>query len=85
MKTTWREAIESERIERKDGPIIACTLTDEQLDKPFDCGYGGTCGQDFTAWSEQRVYFPGCYDGAEWCSSAPRHPCDEAMSHVGGG
>ena len=38
----------------------------------------------FTAWTETRVFFPIVYDGSEWCGSAPRHPCNEAMEHQGG-
>ncbi len=81
---TWRKMIEEEREARGDGPILECTLTDKQLDLEFDCGYGGTEGPAFTAWSEKRVYFPCCYDGSEWCGSAPRNPCDEATEHQGG-
>lgn len=55
------------------------------LDYNFDDGFGGTEGMPFTAWTEQRVYFPACYDGAEWIESVPRSPCDEATKHIGGG
>ena len=82
---TWRKMIQAEQAARNDGPLIACTLTDEQLDREFNDGYGGTEGAPFTAWTEGRVYFPACYDGAEWVWSAPRNPCDEATDHVGGG
>lgn len=67
------------------GPVIACTLSPAAMSWPFDSGFGGTCGEPFTAWTRDRVYFPVCYDGAEWVGSAPRHPCDEATEHVGGG
>lgn len=82
---SWRELIERERLDHGDGPLIACTLSEEGLDRKFDRGYGAEEGEDFTAWSERRVYFPVCYDGAEWVGSAPRHPCDEATGHQGGG
>ncbi len=82
---TWREMIEGERSDQKDGPLIACTLSDEELDREFDSGYGIEEGKPFTAWSERRVYFPVCYDGAESVGSAPRNPCDEATRHQGGG
>lgn len=54
-------------------------------ERRFDNGYGGTDGDWFTVWTEARVYFPGCYDGAEFVGSAPRHPCAEATQHIGGG
>lgn len=82
---SWRELIDEARAQHNDGPIIACTLTDDELDRRFDSGYGGTQGAPFTAWSEHRVYFPTCYDGAEWVSSAPRSPNGEVTDHVGGG
>ncbi len=50
----------------------------------IDTGHGGEQGQPFTVWTERRVYFPLCYDGAEWVGSAPRDPCDEALRHQGG-
>ena len=78
---TWRELI----LEAAgDDVIIASTLTDEEMDKCFDSGYGGSEGSPFTAWSETRVYFPVVYDGAEWVGSAPRNPCNEKTYHVGG-
>lgn len=82
MMATWRGLIAEAA---KGDAIIACTLTPEELDVKFDNGWGGTEGEPFTAWSETRVYFPVCYDGAEWVESAPRNPCDEKTEHVGGG
>ena len=82
--STWRKKIENERSKREDGPIIACTLSDDELDFKFDSSWGTPKGKPFTAWSECRVYFPVTYDGAEWVGSAPRDPCDEATDHVGG-
>lgn len=83
---TWREEIGEARKNAGDaGEIIACTLSSEEMDERFDSGYGVEEGRPFTAWTATRVYFPVCYDGAEWVSSAPRDPCSEAMTHVGGG
>lgn len=81
MKTTWRKLIKEALF---DDELIACTLSEDELDKKFSDGYGGSEGKPFTAWSETRVYFPVVYDGSEWVCSAPRNPCDEATSHVGG-
>ena len=82
----WREMIRSEinGIEGEDVKLVACTLSDEDFDRNFDDGYGGPEGSAFTAWTENRVYFPVCYDGAEFVGSAPRNPCDEATDHQGG-
>ena len=72
----------------EDGEVFAdlvCTLDDEQLALMFDCDYGGTRGDSFTAWGKNWVYFPLCYDGSEWVGRAPRNPCDIVMDHQGGG
>jgi hypothetical protein len=31
------------------------------------------------------VYFPACYDGAEWVGSVSRNPDGKATRHQGGG
>ena len=82
--TTWRTEIDAV-LAGIDEPIRACTLTEEELDVEFDYGYGVPEGQPFTAWTENWVLFPVCYDGAEWCDKARRDPCDVANRHVGGG
>jgi len=85
-RTTWRQLI-TEALQ-EDGSswddVVAHTFQADQLDRGFDSGYGGEEGCPFTLWTSRRVYFPCCYDGAEWVSSAPRDPCEEAMRHVGG-
>ena len=84
--TSWRIEVALLMVELEDkGPLIACTLTDDEFDRRFDAGYGGTRGDPFTAWTETRVYFPVQYDGSEWVGSVPRNPCDEKSSHMGGG
>lgn len=85
MSTSWREEITDAMKHAQDpGPIIACTIDDAELDRRFDPGWGGTEGVSFTAWTAGRVYFPGTYDGSEWCTSVPRNPCAESTRHVGG-
>jgi hypothetical protein len=64
--------------------VIAHTLTEDELHRQFDAGYGGSEGRPFTLWTTNRVYFPGVYDGAEWVASVPRNPNGEATRHVGG-
>lgn len=82
--TTWRRLLGAEVLEHPGETIIACTLDDAALDKEFDSSFGWSQGEPFTAWSQNRVYFPLVYDGAEWVGSAPRNPCDEATPHLGG-
>jgi len=86
-KETWRQMIADEMKEHGESweNTVDSTLTDEQLDKEFDSGYGGTEGDAFTVWTEKRVYFPICYDGAEWCGSVARHPDGKPTEHQGGG
>lgn len=85
--TTWRAQITHEFYANRDSweDVVHCTLSDSELDTEFNDGWGVTNGQPFTLWTENYVYFPICYDGAEWVGSAPRHPCDEALHHQGGG
>ena len=87
MSTTWRKEIElaMHKVEDSFENMEHSTLTCEELDKPFDDCFGGTHGEPFTLWTKDFVYFPLCYEGAEWAGSAPRWPCDIAMRHQGGG
>jgi hypothetical protein len=64
---------------------MVTTLSNEELNREFINGFGSTDGTPFTAWGENYVYFPICYDGAEWVGSAPRNPSDEVTEHLGGG
>ena len=82
MNNNWRKMIKD--VLPVGETIIACTISDEELDREFDTGYGGSEGDPFTAWSENWVFFPICYDGAEWVGRAPRNPCDISMIHQGG-
>lgn len=81
--TTWKILIDEE-LEKIGEKLISCTLTEEELNTYFDPDYGGTEGKPFTAWTENWVLFPICYDGAEWVGKAPRNPCDIKMEHQGG-
>ncbi len=82
-RITWRSALKVATDQTKD-PFTDCTLSDEELDKEFDSGYGGSEGKDFTAWGETYVYFPVVYDGAEWVGWSLRNPCDTSTKHQGG-
>ena len=65
--------------------VVSCTLTEEELCKSFDEGFGCREGKRFTLWTETRVYFPVTYDGAEWVKSVSRNPDGNPTQHVGGG
>lgn len=84
--TTWEQELEEERRNVGDtSPIVALAPDDPEVwRRSFYDGYGGTEGEPVLAWSETRVYFPVCYDGAESMGSAPRYPRPEGQDHVGG-
>ena len=83
---SWEQMLKKKFEEnREDFSKMVTTLSAKELSRKFDDGYGGTEGSAFTAWGERYVYFPVCYDGAEWVGSAPRNPCDEETEHQGGG
>lgn len=84
--TTWRkELIRACKENKESFDDLTHTLTDKELDKKFDEGYGIEEGCSFTAWSNQWVYFPACYDGSEWVACVPRNPSEYKTSHIGGG
>lgn len=75
-RTTWREEILEaleEAGERWDD-VVHCTLSDEELDKPFTRSHGGSIGINFGLWTHEHVYFACLYDGDTWASYVPRHP-----------
>lgn len=84
--TTWRKSIldAMEANGESWGQVESCTLTDAELDVEFDSDYGGSNGKPFTLWTDNRVYFPVVYDGAEWVGSVPRNPDGTATEHQGG-
>jgi len=83
---SWREMIVEEMDKRGDAwiDVVALAPADLNLDRVFDSGFGSMRGEPFTLWTRKRVYFPVTYDGAEWCGSVPRDPCDEVVDHLGG-
>lgn len=84
MNTTWRELIGAELQGHPGEDVIEVAPSESVLDVEFSNSYGSPEGSTFTAWTQNRVLFPVCYDGAEWVGSAPRNPCDEETMHVGG-
>jgi hypothetical protein len=85
MRTSWYELLKiAMKEDKEDFRKKKCTITNKELKKSFDSGYGLSEGQPFTAWGEKWVYFPIVYDGAEWVGHAPRNPCEISMEHQGG-
>ena len=84
---TWRKLILEEMKVHNEtmDDIIFSTLTKQQMNIEFNSGYGGTNGIGFTIWTKNRVYFPCCYDGAEWAESVSRNPDGKPTEHIGGG
>ena len=84
---SWKSLIEYEMKRHKDSFefVVYSSLSESELQRNFDNGYGIAEGIPFLLWTSTRVYFPVQYDGSEWVDSVPRHPCKEVMYHVGGG
>jgi hypothetical protein len=73
--TTWRKELEEVFKQTGDSfEFLIITITDEELDREFDDGYGSAEGTPFTAWSDNYVYFSREYDGADFIDRVERHP-----------
>jgi hypothetical protein len=75
------ECMESNK-DSMDNIIHKVPDNEDTYTREFDDGYGILCGLPFTIWTNDYVYFPVRYDGAEWVSCVPRNPCDEATDHI---
>lgn len=64
------------------GDVQCCTISEGELWRMFDRGFGGTEGEPFRAWTARRVYFAHEYDGAEGVESVSRHPEFVEVAHV---
>jgi hypothetical protein len=86
-KTTWEIELKDALREHNESwdDIESSTLSMEELTLSFDPGYGVTEGCPFTVWTKNTVYFPLCYEGAEWVGSISRHPNGKPTEHQGGG
>lgn len=83
--STWQSMLQDAMADRgEEGAAFECTLTYAELQEEFDNGFGAVEGKPFTAWTEKTVYFPICYDGAEWVGSVSRHPDGVPTAHQGG-
>lgn len=85
--TTWRKELTAALKDNGEtlADLVSTTLTEADMDEEFNDGYGGINGVAFTAWTAKTVYFPICYDGAEWVGSVSRHPDGNPTNHQGGG
>ena len=85
--SNWKKLLIETMQERGESldDIESNTMTDEEMNKNFDSGFGGINGIAFTVWTARAVYFPICYDGAEWVGSVSRNPDGKPTYHQGGG
>ena len=85
--SNWKEMLIDEMKKRGEtlADIEANTMTEVEMTKEFDSGFGGIEGIPFTVWSKNTIYFPICYDGAEWVGSVSRNPDGKPTDHHGGG
>lgn len=83
---TWKALLQEAMKDRDEtlADLESITLTDAELAKEFDDGYGASEGEPFTAWTAKTVYFPVVYDGAEWVGGVSRHPDGKPTYHMGG-
>lgn len=82
---SWKELISEEMKKHGESwsDMVAITLTAEEAGEGFDINASGPHGKPFTAWTENRVYFPLCHDGYEACGSVARNPGGGATKHQG--
>lgn len=67
LGTDWSAEIRKAMSEANDdGPIVFCSISEEQLQNAFHPGFS------FIARTEERVYFPVYGDGLERVDSVPR-------------
>jgi len=89
VKNSWAAMLRGAMVVHGDEleDLVDCVpaIDSPDMQGEFNTGYGSTEGCAFTAWTDERVYFPVQYDGAEWVESVPRHPDGTATGHVGGG
>jgi hypothetical protein len=85
-RLSWTHAIEDVMAGHGESwaEVVACTLSERELDDEFDPSYGHVRGRPFGVWTVARVYFPVSYDGAEYVASVPRDPSGP-IRHIGGG
>ena len=85
ISMTWHRALsfQFESNGESWGDVEWKTISDEELMREFDGGYGSLEGEPFILWTKKRVYFSCQYDGSEYVQSVPRNPDpSEEPSHI---
>ena len=84
---TWKNKLDEVLKENGEAwvDVEANTMTDADMSRNFDDGFGRMEGCPFTVWTKNSVYFPICYDGAEWVGRVARNPDGKPTEHQGGG
>ena len=82
----WKTMLDKALVENGESweDVEANTMTEQDMNKKFNTGFGGTEGCPFTVWTKSSVYFPVQYDGAEWVGRVSRHPDNKPTEHQGG-
>lgn len=82
----WKQMLDEALKERGESwdDVEANTMTDEEMGRLFDSGYGSEEGCAFTLWTKNTVYFPIVYDGAESVGCVSRNPDGKPTMHQGG-
>lgn len=82
----WREELQKHfKITGDSFDNIIINISDEELDREFNGGYGSSEGTSFQAWSDHYTYFNYEYDGSDFILRVPRHPpgyIDEQMEKI---
>jgi len=84
---SWKKMLDEEMKNNSESwdDVVSNTMTEEEMVKKFDSGFGSSEGIPFTVWTKESVYFPVVYDGAEWVGRVSRNPDGKPTKHQGGG
>ena len=83
--TNWHKMI-SQVLENNGeswDDVESNTMSEEDMLEEFNDEYGSVNGCPFTIWTKKSVYFPVCYNGAEWVDHVSRNPDGRPTNHVG--
>ena len=84
-KTTWAKEILNACDKLDVDPKELIVVIEGDLNKEFNAGYGSPEGDEFTCWTNDYVFFPVVYDGAECVGYVRRNPEGSKPSqHLGG-
>lgn len=82
----WKQMIDRELEANGEvwEDVEANTMTEDEMAREFDSGFGIAEGVPFTIWTKKSVYFPICYDGSESVGRVSRNPDGKPTEHQGG-